>query len=461
MKYIFYFLILSSLWGGNKTPIFAQNRGFLGLRYEEDYRYLAKDTIGDWYKKLKFSSLNKSKQSFLSQGGEVRYLAQYFKNEEWGDLPVIDYTSFYTRFLYHLDWHWGKNIRFFGQLNSTFANGRVTPNRSIDENRLDLHQAFLDIYFLQNEHTKIVLRAGRQELLYGSQRIIAVREGPNNRQSFDGIKLFYKSNRWQVDFYYAQPLTNKPNLFDDVSNTDRKVWSMYVVGKKIPILGNADVYYIGNYNRLARFNGVAGEETRHSWGTRIWQKTPQWAYDLEALYQFGTFGNQRIRAYTASANLTYSLKLGKISPVLGLKTEIISGDRQKNDLYLNTFNPLFPRGAYFGLAALIGPANLVDFHPSFEINLTKKLVFGIDYDIFWRYSLQDGIYGPNVALIYGDQNSPHAHIGNQLGFMFEYNPNKHLSIVPEITWFKAGEYIKDVSTGKDVLFGALTVQWKY
>lgn len=459
MKKIFYSLLFIYLWG-NAPFSFAQTGSFLGLRYEEDYRYLAKDTANNFYKKLKFSGLSKSKQHFVSQGGEVRYLSQYYKNEEWGDIPT-DYTSFYTRFLYHTDWHFGKNIRLFAQLNSTFTNGRITPNRSIDENRLDVHQAFLDLYLIQNEQTKLTLRIGRQELLYGSQRIIAVREGPNNRQSFDAVKVYYISNRWQVDFYYAQPLINKPNLFDDASNTNRKVWSGYAVGKKIPILGNVDAYYIGYYNSLARFNGVVGEELRHSLGVRIWQKNTHWSYDLEALYQLGNFGNQRINAYTASANITYSLKKDKISPVFGLKTEIISGDRQKTDLQQNTFNPLFPRGAYFGLAALIGPANLIDFHPLFEINLAPKLVLGMDYDIFWRYSLQDGIYGPNAALIYGDSNSTNTHIGNQLGLNLEYSPTKHLSFAPEITWFRAGAYIKDVSAGNDVLFVAVTAQLKY
>lgn len=459
---VYYIFIINILYYLSSSFAFAQEiNKFLSLRYDEDYRFLAKDSLPNWYKDLKFNPLNKDKSKFVSQGGEVRYLIQYFKNEDWGDAPVVDYTSFYTRFLYHTDWHWSSYIRFFGQLSSTFANGRVTPNRGIDETRLDLHQAFLDVYFPFQSNAKLTLRVGRQELLYGSQRLIAVREGPNNRQSFDAVKLFYKNEIWQMDIFYAQPVINKANIFDDNSTTDRKVWSFYAVRRKVPILSNVDLYYIGNYNRIMRFNGVAGEELRHSFGTRIWHKGQQWACDLEALYQLGSWGKQAIRAYTASANVTYSPNIGKFSPTLGLKTEFISGDKEKDDQRLNTFNPLFPRGAYFGLAALIGPANLVDLHPSIDMNITSKLVFGMDYDIFWRYSLQDGIYGPNVVLIYGDRESKQAHIGKQLGISLEYTPNRHFSIVPEVTWFSAGNYLKEVSSGKDVLFGAVTMQFKY
>jgi catechol 2,3-dioxygenase-like lactoylglutathione lyase family enzyme len=61
---------------------------------------------------------------------------------------------------------------------------------------------------------------------------------------------------------------------------------------------------------------------------------------------------------------------------------------------------LYPKGAYFGLAALIGPSNLFDIHPSIDLELTDRLNWGMDYDIFWRLSKHDGIYAPNMSVIY-------------------------------------------------------------
>jgi hypothetical protein len=127
---------------------------------------------------------------------------------------------------------------------------------------------------------------------------------------------------------------------------------------------------------------------------------------------------------------------------------------------LNTFNPLFPRGAYFGLAALIGPANLVDVHPALIVRAGKKVTLSTDYDVFWRYSNNDGIYGPNAAVIF-DGNSDNRFIGHQLGFAAEYEPGNFLKITPEIMWFFPGSYLKDVSMGKQVFFGAFTVQFKF
>jgi hypothetical protein len=429
---------------------------FQNLRFNEDYTYLENDTIRNWYTKTKFTKLNKNTTNYLSQGGEVRYQYQHFTNEDWGDIPVKSYNSFYTRFLYHSDFYFSKYFRLFNQLNSTFAAGRVTSNRPIDQNVLDIQQIFFDV----NPVDRTTLRFGRQELLYGSQRLIAVREGPNNRQSYDAAKIYWKKNNLQVDAFYAHPVRVQQGVFDDKFNEQEKLWSTYAVLNNVPQISNIDLYYIGYYNQNKKYNSGAGEEIRHSIGTRIRRKTKTWNYDFEALYQFGTWGNQYINAYTTSLDMNYTFNKVKTGPTIGVKTELISGDKSKIDNQLNSFNPLLPRGAYFGLAALIGPSNLLDFHPNFSFRPFKNLEISSDYDVFWRYSLNDGIYGPNVVLIFDDKSS-NRFIGHQLGLAIEYQPNSFIKLSPEAMWFYPSQYLKDVSPGRQVFFAAFTAQLKF
>jgi hypothetical protein len=140
---------------------------------------------------------------------------------------------------------------------------------------------------------------------------------------------------------------------------------------------------------------------------------------------------------------------------------MISGDARYNDNKLQTFNPLFPRGGYFGLASLIGPVNLFDIHPSFSLELTKTLSFDVDYDIFWRYSTRDGIYTPGVSLIYSGKNNSKKFIGSQLSSDLIYIPNDFLYFRGEFTWFKAGDFLKAAGEGKDILFAGMTAQVKF
>jgi hypothetical protein len=429
---------------------------FKSLRYNEDYSFLKSDSSRTWYKEMKYKSFRNSEKYFISSGGEVRYQFQHFTNEDWGEVSVKSYNSYYTRFLFHSDLHLGNRVRLFSQLNSTFAVGRVTPLRMIDQNELDLHQAFIDWKPLN----EILVRVGRQEFLYGSQRIISVREGPNNRQSFDAIKFIYKKKNWQWDGYYARPVRIQLGLFNDGINNFEEVWSINFSTSGMNFLHNADIYYIGFQSDRKAYDSGVEKELRHSIGLRIWNKSEKLNYDFEALYQFGEWGAQRIHAYTASIDASYLLNRSKRRPQLGLKSEFISGDRKRNDQELNSFNPLYPRGAYFGLAALIGPVNLIDVHPYFSIMLTPRLKLSADYDAFWRYSINDGIYGPNVMLTF-DSRSTQRFIGNQVGCALEWQPNSFLTFNPEAMYFFAGPYISDVSAGRDVFFAAITVQFKY
>jgi hypothetical protein len=197
---------------------------------------------------------------------------------------------------------------------------------------------------------------------------------------------------------------------------------------------------------------------RHSIGTRLWSSGRTWQHDFESVYQFGDFGGKQISAWTVSVYSAYKFASLKFEPTVGIKTELISGDKNYDDSKLQSFNPLFPRGAYFGLAALIGPTNLFDFHPSLSLVMTPLINWNIDYDMFWRYSKNDGIYAPNVSLTYSGRNSPEKFIGRQLATDIQITPNPHLIIGIEFTWFAPGQFLKDVSMGRDILFCGVTSQ---
>jgi len=170
------FVLFCSVIYAQSIPAFKQ------LRYEEDYSYLKQDSSRNWYTTTKFDPLSKNRNTYLSFGGDIRYQYQWFKNENWGESPQDNDGFVLTRYLAHADFHAGSHFRTFVQLQSSFANGRVTQPSPVDENQLDLHQAFTDIAFTLPNKQTLTFRVGRQELLYGSQRLVAVREGPNNRQ---------------------------------------------------------------------------------------------------------------------------------------------------------------------------------------------------------------------------------------------------------------------------------------
>ncbi|MGC4042014.1 MAG: alginate export family protein [Flavobacterium sp.] len=434
---------------------------FKPLRYDENYSFLIKDKdSANWYKKMKYLPVNANGNAYFSFGGDLRYQYFHADNEGWGEEPKDPDGYILSRLLLHSDFHIGKQFRAFLQIQSSQADGKISAS-PVDQNALDLHQAFIDFDLLGNKNEQLLIRTGRQEMSFGSQRLVAVRDGPNNRQSFDGIKLIYEGEQFRADAFYSHYVTARKGIFDDESLQSRKFWGSYLVFKNVPWVKNIDLYYFGYERDPAAFDEGNGNEKRHSAGTRIWGRSAGFRYDTEAVWQFGKFGSEDISAWTVSVNTGYRFPHIKFHPEIGLKGEFISGDRNYDDGKLQTFNPLFPRGAYFGLAALIGPSNLIDVHPSLSLELAKTLDWTIDYDLFWRYSINDGIYAPNVALIYSGKNSSSKNIGQQLSTDLVWNVNDFLYLRGEFTWFKAGRYLKDSGPGKDILFAGTTVQLKF
>src|SRR6266516_4701312 len=146
------------------------------LRWSEDYSYL-KDPARrtDGFDPIKYIPLNAAGDWYLSLGGQARYRYELFNNNNFGAGPQDDDGYHLGRFLAHADLHLGENLRGFFQVKSALEDGRVGGPRPSDADEFDVQQAFVDLKLpLPPGRTEsaVTLRFGRQELLYGAQRLI-------------------------------------------------------------------------------------------------------------------------------------------------------------------------------------------------------------------------------------------------------------------------------------------------
>src|SRR5439155_15650794 len=95
-------------------------------------------------------------------------------------------------------------------------------------------------------------------------------------------------------------------------------------------------------------------------------------WNFEFVGQFGSFGNADILAWTTASDTGWIFARAPAKPRVFVRADIASGDHGGSNL--GTFNPLFPRGAYFNEAALIGPQNIMDLQPGVDFTLAKGLL---------------------------------------------------------------------------------------
>lgn len=434
---------------------FASNslnaQSFKLMRYDENYEYL-KDSARSFYESLKYIPLSTNKTVYASVGGEARVEYVDFNNEDWGRLNIGHNNFVLQRYDVHADVHLGSRFRVFAQLRSAFQDGSITGSSPVDEDHLNVQNLFADAHLYQKNDKAVTLRLGRQEINYGSGRLISVGEGPNARLYFTGGKLMYKSKNIFADAFVMMADNTNAGTFDNKPTKQVNLWGGYAT-IIIPKQGNLDVYYIGIKRNNAEFEEGVAKELRHTVGFRFWKNGGGFIYNLEGAYQFGSFGNGNISAWTASADIGYSFENTTFKPTINLRHDYISGDKKAGDGNLQTFNPLYPRGGYLGFSPQTGPVNLIDIHPYGTLDLLPNLKFQADVVFNMRYSLNDGVYRPSGGFNLSGTTSNKRYIGTSYLANFSYNINNYIALVSGIQYFKTGAFIDDIIPNhKDGIF---------
>jgi Alginate export len=416
------------------------------MRYDEDYSNL-KDSVRTLYNTLKFLPISKNKKVYLSFGGEIREEYGGKINEDWIKDQGFNY-SFLQRYSLYADLIIGERLRFFAQVNSALENGSKYGPSPVDEDQLAVQNLFAEYRILKDSSNKLAIRVGRQEINYGSGRLISVREGTTVRQYFTGAKLMYATPRFSLDAFVLEADEVNFGVFDNRPSHQANLWGAYS-NLNIQKGGNFDFYYLGIRRDNAEFEEGIAQEVRHTLATRYWKSGGGFIYNVEAAYQFGEFGNGSINAWTMALEFGYTFEKNKFKPSFNLRNDYISGDQKAGDGKLQTFNPLYPKGGYFGFNPLIGPSNLIDLHPYLTLILTDKLSVQADVVFNWRYSLNDGIYHPGGNFNTAGSLSGHRFIGTTYLLSADYKFNNNLLLSCGGQYFRVGDFIKDIVPLRD------------
>ncbi|HTG42977.1 MAG TPA: alginate export family protein, partial [Verrucomicrobiae bacterium] len=295
-------------------------------RQDEDWSASRDPDLGlNLFDRVKFIPLNRDGSSWLTLGGEARGRYENFENANWGKGPQDGDGYFLHRFMLHADTHAGEDFRFFTQFKSGLESDRNGGPRPTDHDDFDVHQLFADARVAWADQRSLTLRVGRQELSFGTQRLISVRESPNVRQSFDGLRATMRWDGVQLDAFATRPVETKPDVFDDGPDPHTKFWGLYAVTPfQLLPSGKADFYYLGLERDMAQFDQGTGRELRHSVGTRLWGQHAGWDWNFEFVYQFGEFGDGNISAWTAASDTGFTFVDATWSPRLGLKADVTS-----------------------------------------------------------------------------------------------------------------------------------------
>jgi hypothetical protein len=426
------------------------------LRFNEDYRYLADPARRtDPFDAVKYIPLSADDpSSYLSLGADFRERYEHFTYPGFGVSPNPSRTDqLLQRIDIDADLHFNEHFRLFTQVISGYEWGSNTPPPPVDQDPAALQQAFLDF---RTDNTSasdpeyLVVRAGRFAMTYGSGRLIATRQAPNIPFKFDGLELIGAGHDAKFYAFLTNPAREKQTAFDD-DFPHQLLGGVYAT---TPLLSSAlglraDLYYLYYQNDSVHYANGTGHEVRNTFGTRLFGKFDGFDYDVEPIVQTGNFAGREIFAWTVGSTVGYRFEEIRFQPRVGADFDVVSGDSGGTG-HFGTFNPLFFKSGYFDDASLIRPSNIIDIHPTLQLQAPHALLVTLGSDVIWRYTRRDGIYGPpgNLELQAGGAGRYLATTGE---VSVQWQLSRHLSWICSYTRFFAGDYVRSAK-GRDVDF---------
>jgi hypothetical protein len=446
----------------SSTPA-TPNRAYSLLREDEDWSFLKDPALrSDFWDPIKYIPL-RADGWYLTIGGEVREVFERVGNDNWGKQPYMNAFSL-QRYMLHTDWHFGRHFRAFVQLKSGLELSRQGGPRPIDEKKLDFEAAYFEVGDSEKKNG-IVLRVGRQELNYGSGRLVSIREGPNVRQSFDGVKIRSKAGAWNLDAFAVRPDLDKSGFFNNAPDHKTAFWGIYATRPWRHGIA-VDTYYLGEDRKSATFNRGTAKEVRNSLAARLWRPVATegsgWDFDDEAVWQFGSFGSDTIRAWTVASDHGYSISNLPLKPRFSVKADISSGDDPRTHT-LGTFYPVFPLGNYFGVLADTGPGpvNFIDIHPRIQTHLPHAVTVSTDLVIQWRENVHDGVYAVPGFLLVPAGASRARFVGYRPGVEVKWQIDRHTYLQADYGVFHAGRFLKEASPGRNINYVEFWAGYKF
>lgn len=334
-----------------------------GLFYANDFSYLNQpdyegSCLGDAFKQLDVAG---GDWGTLDLGGQFR--ERYHHEVGMGQSQGLNrfedtVTNFWlTRLRTYGNWRVNDSFRVYAE--GIFAdvsddNGLYVP-RPIDRNYGDFLNLFVDLGLTDS----LTLRVGRQELLYGAERLISPLDWANTRRTFEGARLLYADGDWKADAFYTHYVPVISGRLDE-ADYDQTFYGMYSTYSGFESF-TMDAYYIGYDNENTGPPNGNQDFSLHTLGLRLnGSLTEQWLFELEGGPQFGRQSGLGLDHDAMFATCGIGRKLGDVlpwTPTLWFYYDYASGNVPGGSF--NRFNHLFPLAhKYLGFIDAVQRSNV-------------------------------------------------------------------------------------------------------
>jgi hypothetical protein len=363
-------------------------------------------------------------------------------------------SRLFLRIAYTSDWF---KVFVEGRSSYSLGDGRYTStaagrNLAEDDGPMQLQMGYVAVG--NQKQFPVTLKVGRQELVYGDQRLVGNAFWLNIPHTFDAVKIRYQDSLLGVDLFAANLVYVDEDHFETSNSQDTLSGAYFDVPGISKRNINEAYLFARNVSRgivtddwsqvPAPFRFTAPQDI-YTLGYHLKSKPGAygpWDYGIEAMWQFGdrtaVFPATTVAAAEAAPRLdqnawAFIVQAGytwvdePFKPRLALIISAASGDQNSTDKDSETFQNLLPSNhGLYGAMDLSSLQNIVDDRLSFTMKPSATTSFALDAHKQFLETTHD--YWYNVAGV--PRNTAGAAPGSGKGF--NINPNYSSDLGEEI-----------------------------
>ena len=310
-----------------------------------------------------------------------------------------------------------------------------------DSQSLDIYQAW---FMLENVGgAPVDFKIGRQQLIYGDQRLIGASGWTDNGRAYDAYKVVARLDMVQLDLFLAK-LKETGGAPSD-SGSDDDLYGLYTIWP----LGDAnklDVYYL-----VWKTDAVTFGRSVNTYGLRLAGKMGGLDYTAEGVFQGGKWSatvDQSASAFAVTGGYTLADVLGGLR--LGFEYDMGSGDDKSDAKTHKTF--VFPFGtnhAPYGYMDYFSWGNMSDIALKAKAKPADALTTEIAYHMFSLAQAKDTWLKADGSTMLAANTETSTNAGSEIDLTAAYAYNASVKITAGYSMFMPGQAAKGRSGGSD------------
>jgi hypothetical protein len=323
----------------------------------------------------------------------------------------------------------------------------------------DDRQAYLDFH-LENVH----IFAGRQELKYGSERLVGISDWTNNSRSWDGF-LGRIGDRNRLDVFSTSVVAVHPTSLDTHGAGLTFHGAVGTIGTWVPHAVIQPFVYIKSFPRVQSQQGIVGTETITTPGVEAAGNIPG-GFDFDGLiaFQRGSYSNDSVVAHAGYIKAGYTSQAAFLKPRLLGEYDYASGNTRKDLTKINTFDQQYPSNHNaFGLTDLFGFQNIKQERINLDLTPAKRVTVLLQQEWLQVASRFDNIYSgsagtvvkaPTTGLLSDD-------IGREFDASAKWAINDYVVMNVGVGHFSPGAAMRENGHGAPLTIGYMSLTYRF